>query len=240
MATGAPIMKDVTSQRTAALAAFRLLNLVLALVVLGSLVIQVALVVRGAGDANTGQELPGGLGERLVSTFSFFTIQSNVIVGVVAFLLALQPLRDGRAWRVARLDSLLGITVTGIVFLTLLAPLLRLSGWSLVASDGLHTVSPILAVAVWLVFGPRPTLTWGSVAWAFAWPAAWLVYTFVRGAIVHWYPYPFLDVTTLGLGRALLNSVLIMVAAAVLACVYLLLDRRMPALVRSRLARPHR
>jgi hypothetical protein len=228
----APKPAPVTSS-VARIAAFRWLNGLLALIILVSLIIQIALVVRGAGDANTGQELPGGLGDRLFSTFSFFTIQSNIIVGVVAFLLWLRPLRDGRVWRIAVLDALLGITVTGIVFAVLLAPLLNLSGWSLLASEGLHTVSPILAVAVWLLFGPRPRLTWASVAGSFVWPAAWLVYTFVRGAIIHWYPYPFLNVTHLGFGPALVNAVLILVASGVLSCVYLLIDRKTPALLRG-------
>ena len=40
-------------------------------------------------------------------------------------------------------------------------------------------------------------------------PLAWLAFTLVRGALIGWYPYPFVDVTTLGYGAVAVNSVLI-------------------------------
>jgi hypothetical protein len=48
--------------------------------------------------------------------------QSNLIVLTVALVLAWQPFRDGRAWRVVRLDSVLGIVITGLVFAIVPAP----------------------------------------------------------------------------------------------------------------------
>lgn len=53
---------------------------------------------------------------RVVQTLSFVTIQSNVLALVVAVALVVDPDRDGRSWRVLRLDALLGIAVTGLVF----------------------------------------------------------------------------------------------------------------------------
>ena len=36
-------------------------------------------------------------------------------------------------------------------------------------------------------------------------PFRWLVFTLVRGAVISWYPYPFIDVTQLGYGKTSLN-----------------------------------
>ncbi|MCF7549320.1 Pr6Pr family membrane protein [Pseudonocardia sp. WMMC193] len=163
--------------------------------------------------------------------FSFFTIQSNVIAGVVAAMLALDPLRDGRVWRVARLDALLGIVITGLVFDFVLAPLVHLTGWALVATVLFHYVMPWGTLLAWLVLGPRRRWSWVTVVAAFVWPVAWLVYTFVRGAIVGWYPYPFLDAGRLGLGPALLNSLLVVLVAVLLAVVFTVVDRRVPAAI---------
>ena len=52
---------------------------------------------------------------------SFFTIQSNILCGVVAAQLALRPDRDGRMWRPLHLAALCGIAVTGIVYSAVLA-----------------------------------------------------------------------------------------------------------------------
>ena len=93
----------------------------------------------------------------------------------------------------------------------------------------LHTVSPVGAVVAWLLVGPRPRFDRRTVWWSVAYPLAWIGYTFVRGAAVHWYPYPFLDVATIGLGRALLNTAVVAVLFLALAGLAGLVDRRLPA-----------
>jgi hypothetical protein len=71
-----------------------------------------------------------------------------------------------------------------------------------------------------------------AVAAAFVWPVVWLGYIFTQGAFTHWYPYPFLDVTEIGFGTALRNAGLVVVLGVVLAAVFRLLDRRLPAVPR--------
>nr|WP_269778751.1 Pr6Pr family membrane protein [Microlunatus antarcticus] len=158
---------------------------------------------------------------------SYFTIQSNVLVLVASITLALAPTRDGRAWRVLRLDSLLAIAITGIVYNTLLARLVHLDGLALWTNAALHIVSPVATIGVWLLVGPRPRITWGAVAWAFVWPVAWIVGTFVRGAITGWYPYPFMDAADLGYPRAIGVTSLVVVLALVLAVALKALDGRL-------------
>ena len=36
-------------------------------------------------------------------------------------------------------------------------------------------------------------MPWSRFWWIAAFPIAWVVYTMIRGAVVDWYPYPFLD-----------------------------------------------
>jgi len=216
----------------ARLVAARLVHGLVAAVVLFSLVLQLVLLFTGGTDANSGESgtaIP--LGTRLFRFFSFFTVQSNIIVGVVAVLLAVNPLRTGRVWQVVRLDSLLGIVITGLVYAIVLAPMVQLTGWAQVANIGLHYVSPWASLAAWLVFGPRPGFRVSTAVWAFLWPVLWLIYTFAHGAISHWYPYPFLNADALGLGQAVVNSLLVVLVAAVLAAVLLVIDRRVPAVL---------
>ena len=42
-------------------------------------------------------------------------------------------------------------------------------------------------------------------------PVAWCIFTLIRGEIVGWYPYPFIDVDVLGYGKVLVNCVWIAV-----------------------------
>ena len=49
--------------------------------------------------------------------------------------------------------------------------------------------------------------------------------TFLRGAIVHWYPYPFLNVDQVGLWTALRNTGFVLVVAIVLMTIFKTIDR---------------
>ena len=206
----------------------------IAVVVAIALVIQIVLILTGGQDANSGSNATGPIGTRLVRLFSFFTIQSNLFVLGTSIALVVDVLRDGRVWRVVRFDALLGIIITGLVYETILAPLVHPEGWALVATIGFHYISPWATLIGWLIFGPRPRMTWATTALAFIWPVAWLVYTFVHGAVTGWYPYPFLDVTTIGFADSLRNSCVVLGVGVVIAVVLTLLDRRMPSLVRDR------
>lgn len=164
----------------------------------GTLVLQTILVISGESVLDETAVPP--LGTRLVRLVSYFTIQSNLLVAIVTAGLALNPRRDGPVWRVLRLDAVGGIAVTGVVHWFLLRPLLDLDGSSALADRLLHLVVPVLAVAGWLLFGPRPRITRATVLRALIWPVGWLAYTLLVGAVTGWYPYPFLDVRELGYG----------------------------------------
>lgn len=193
-----------------------------------ALILQIALVLTGGTDANSGVSgttIP--LATRLVQLFSYFTIQSNILVFVSVAALAVDPRHDGPVWRVLRLDGLLGIVVTGIVYEVALRGLLQLSGGAWWADLLLHVFAPWLTLLGWVIFGPRPRISWATVALAMIWPALWLAYTFVHGAVSSWYPYPFLDVTRIGYPAALRNTAFVLVLGVLLTVAYKLLDDRL-------------
>jgi hypothetical protein len=206
--------------------ASRVWHLLIALNVVMALIIQVALILTGGPDPNTGETVATvGIATRMVQTLSFFTIQSNLLVLVVAITLVIDPGRDGRFWRVLRLDALLGIAITGLVFELVLIDYVDPTGWQLVATIGFHYIAPWATVLGWVLFGPRPRIDRSTVAWAFVWPVAWIAYTFVRGAFVDWYPYPFLDVDKVGYGEAFGATAAVLAVAGILAAILKRLDR---------------
>jgi hypothetical protein len=169
-----------------------------------------------------------GVVTAIVNYFSFFTILSNILVAVMMTALAMNPIRESAAFGPLRLDSLLMITITGLVYLIVLAPLWNPQGWQAVADYGLHYVVPLLVLVGYGVFGPRPRLSFGNILPALAIPAVWIGYTLIRGAIVNWYPYPFIDVDKHGYGMVTINILVILVIALVLAVGFILLDKKLP------------
>ncbi|MFJ4222971.1 Pr6Pr family membrane protein [Microbacterium sp. NPDC089695] len=199
-----------------------------AVVVFVGFVLQFYLLFTGGADANSGDAgntIP--LGVRFVRLFSFFTVQSNLFVLIAALLLAIRGTL-GRVGRVVYLDALLGIIVTGAAFSFILDPDLQLRGVAAVVTALFHNVSPIAMALGWLLWGPRRQWTWKIIPLAFIWPVAWLVGTFVRGAITGWYPYLFLDVPKVGLGAALAGAGMIVVFTIILTAILLAVDRRLP------------
>lgn len=168
---------------------------------------------------DTGDGLSGAL-SRLTDTFSYFTIWSNIVVAVSVTLLLSRPLRDTLWRRILRLDGLLMITVTAIVYQVLLAPTAVVEGWSRVTDPILHVVTPILTVVVWAVWGPRGWITGRLVPAALVIPVAWIAWMLARGAVVDAYPYGFANVVEFGYGPVARTLVLILVFGLVVAAAF--------------------
>lgn len=215
---------------------------IVAVLVLVAVVVQLAVAVRVPGtppDASPGLLRGASTAGRVIRVLSFFTIQSNVLSGIVSAQLAVDPHRDGRAWRAVRLAALFGITVTGIVYSTVLARIHEPNGAAeTLVNDIVHYAVPALMVLGWLLFGPRPRIETRTVGLSLLFPLGWLAYTLLRGAVWHWYPYPFLDVPTHGYARVVANSCAVVVVFAVLAVLFALGDRKLPQPASSRRAAP--
>lgn len=161
---------------------------------------------------------------RVADTLSYFTIWSNVVVAPSATLLLLRPHRHDLLARVLRLDALLLITVTAIVYQVLLAPAAVVVGWSRLTDPILHVITPALTVLVWLYVGPRGWVRGRLVPLALTVPLLWIVWMLVRGAVIGAYPYDFTNVTTLGYGSVSRTMALILVFGLVVASAYWGLD----------------
>ena len=205
----------------------RTAHAVVAGVAWAALLLQLVLVLQGS--AVLVEEDPPGLAARTYRFFAYFTIQSNLLVAITSTVLSREPTLDRTGWRVVRLAGLVGITVTGLVHFLLLRPLLDLDGADWVADKMLHMVVPVITVAAWAWVGPRPRMVAREVAYALAWPIAWLVWTLVVAAVDGWVPYPFLDADEEGWGPVAVVSVGITVLFLLLFGLYAWLDRRLPA-----------
>ena len=164
--------------------------------------------------------------EQVRRFFSYFTIQANLLVAVSTFLIV-RGRTGSQVFRVLRLASLVGITVTGIVAAIALPPSPSYTTGSLVCDRLLHIVVPALTFAGWVAFGPRGTVTRDDLLPSLIWPVLWLGATLALGPAVDWYPYPFINVDRIGYGSTLLNCAGIAVLFLALGGLALWADRRL-------------
>lgn len=173
-------------------------------------------------DPNLFQPSDSAIG-RLVNSYSYFTMWSNVAVAIVMTILVFAPAR-GRIFQVFRLDALLMITVTGIIYWGMLAANNKSQGIDIIGNLFNHSITPILTVLIWLVAGPRNWIRWWTPLAALILPIVWAAYTLVRGAAINQYPYPFLNVAKYGLSSVLVTIVMIAIFGLVVGYVYYGID----------------
>ena len=190
-----------------------------------AVVLQLVLVIKGHRVLD--EHNRPDLGTRLVRYCSYLTIWFNVLVAWSSFTLATGRDRDTPVWRALRLDAVVIATVGGLVHFFFLLPLLDLSGWDFVADKLLHMVVPALALVGWLAFGPRGRAAGRDLVPFLVVPVAWLGYTLVRGELVDWYPYPFVDVQEHGYGVVVVNALGIAAAMVLAAWAATVVDRRL-------------
>jgi hypothetical protein len=217
----------------AAMSRARVFHLLTFLVAAFAVVLQLVLVIQGHRVLD--EHNRPDLGTRLVRFCSYLTIWFNVLVAWSTFTLAVGRDRDTRLWRALRLDAVVLATVGGLVHFFFLLPLLDLSGWDFVADKLLHMAVPVLALVGWLVFGPRGRADRADLVPFLVLPVFWLVCTLVRGELVEWYPYPFIDVNEHGYGVVLVNALAVAAAMLFAAGAALLVDRRQPERAESSL-----
>lgn len=163
------------------------------------------------------QNVPGA---KAGNYFSYFTIESNIIAFItlgIAGWFAWEG-ESPRWLELLRGAATVYMTITGITYSLLLSDIDVNTPipWINVV---LHYTVPTIIVIDWLVDLPKTRIPIKTSLLWLAFPLLYLVYSLVRGPIVDWYPYPFLDPRASGYGTVAIMSVLIAVAAFALATV---------------------
>ena len=157
---------------------------------------------------------------RLIDTYSYFTILSVLLVAVIMTILAIKPSGHGRVFKVLRLDTLVMISVTGIIFWALLAGFYTPLGIDVISNVFDHTITPVVTIVVFLLVGPRNWIRWWIIPAAIVLPLVWVLYTLVRGSFIHAYPYGFLSVSNWGLPSVLKTTLFILLFGIFLGLIY--------------------
>lgn len=168
---------------------------------------------------------PGvSIGQELVRSSSYFTIQTNILVAVWLTVAVFyrnsentHPLLQPRI----RGALTVYITVTCLVYAILLAPLWEPTGLHLFATTITHYVTPLAFILDWLLFEKRQTYQWRYALYWLAYPLAYLIFSQIRGALTGSYLYPFLDRSSLGWDGLAQNTAGLVVFFVVLSGIYI-------------------
>lgn len=177
---------------------------------LSKIIIKAALVVVGIlGIIFTAQSsafMGGG------SVFFFFTVQSNIFVIAMALIFLINEIVllitkksfVNQTLLFIKYVATVAITVTFLVFFTMLAPLMGVDYLLSFNNFSLHAIVPILAIVDFILFDTDINLTYPNSLLATISPISYVIFVYV-GAIFKlqygenlYYPYFFLDFETNG------------------------------------------
>jgi len=186
-----------------------------------ALVLQYVLLIRATLDTV-------GPAFATVRFFSYFTILSNLWVLLVSSTAAFAAeSRPGRwfARPVVRGGVALYIGVTLGIYAAILRHLWQPQGAQWWADSSLHYAVPTLYLLWWLFAVPHDALRWSDLLRWLLFPLIYVCWVFLRGAFVHEYPYPFIDLNVLGPATALRNCAGVFALLLLLGSVLMLVDR---------------
>jgi hypothetical protein len=152
----------------------------------------------------------------------YFTITTNILVAiaftVVAFGYPIAPRVLGAI--------MLSIVLVGVIYALLLSDLpIGNAPTSALANTLVHRVTPILVPLFWIAFVPKGQLQWQDALWWAAYPIAYLGYALVRGHFTQHYPYPFINVASIGWSATFTNAAGIAAAFIAASCILIGIDR---------------
>jgi hypothetical protein len=131
--------------------------------------------------------------------FSYFTNLANIFAANVLLWNALTSHKApaGRGNEILRLMAVINMSVVGVVFALLIrgTDLGSLLPW---VNFVLHYLMPCVVILDWVLLPPRSPLALRDLWICQIFPPLYLCYLLVRGSMVGWYPYPFLNPVNVG------------------------------------------
>lgn len=181
----------------------------------------VALVAQLSIRLERGQPLAAALW----SMAGFFTILTNLLMAATMLAIAATGRRLSFGWMSMVTLSML---MVGLVYHLLLAEHFTFTGRRWWTDQALHSILPALMLWFWLMETSRNDPRGGQPLIWLLWPAGYAVYALARGALGGRYPYPFLNINTLGVGQVMVNMALLVACFAVAAYGLNYFGKRMP------------
>ena len=169
--------------------------------------------------------------------FSFFTIQTNALIAACLLLPAIVPgSRTGQLLGKpsVRIAVVAYGALTALVYFAVLRDIGHDNGLERRADQVLHYVTPALFFIDWLALVPKGHVPFRSVPTFLIYPALYIGWTFLYGALTDWYPYPFVNAGRLGFGQLAANFIGLACIAFVIPYALVVLDRLLAGVRRQR------
>ena len=165
------------------------------------------------------------VGETLVRFFSFFTILTNILVGLCFTLQALG--KKGLSAPGTLTAVTVYITIVGAVYQVLLRHIWQPTGLQKLVDELLHSVNPLLVIIYWFLYEHMRGLRYRQVKRWLLYPLVYLIFILIRGFFSRFYPYPFINANELGYTKTLINAFFLLLFFTGVSLLFLFIGKQM-------------
>lgn len=140
-----------------------------------------------------------------IQFLSYFTILSNILVALCFTAWWLRSSSRSVAHPSFLTAVAVYILVVALIYNLVLRKISPPAGMNILPNELLHVVVPVLYIVFWVIAVPK-----GAVHFQQCWswllfPGCYLLYTILHGKASGFYPYPFTNITELGMSKVLGN-----------------------------------
>ncbi|MEO9257528.1 MAG: Pr6Pr family membrane protein [Crocinitomicaceae bacterium] len=167
------------------------------------------------------------IAEVSIRFLSFFTILTNIVVAIYFTCILLIKNLDTKLIGKAgtRTAIAIYITMVGSVYQLALRHVWQPEGLQRIVDELLHSVIPILVIIFWAVYERTKTIKYFEMLKWSIFPLIYLGYILIRGDFSNFYPYPFVDVTEIGLTKVFINSTVLLAIFFLISGIFILIGK---------------
>ena len=164
---------------------------------------------------------------------SYFTIQSNILV--ILFLTA-EILNSSKYQKTGKAPAFfhpsvhgavtLYIFITGIVFNTMLAPFMEISGIDILIMNLTHSATPLLFTADYIFNRKRGMIFTKHLKFWLIYPSVYLAESIIEGAVTEQFRYPFLDFIHQTPASFIIQLIIVIIAFILFGFLIILIDKK--------------
>lgn len=163
--------------------------------------------------------------ETIIRYFSYFTLDTNLLIALLSTSLLFRPHSKIAAFfskQATQTAIAIYIFIVGLIYNLVLRFIWDPQGLQMLVDELLHVVNPVLFIIYWVLFSNQNQLNGKTILYWFIYPAAYLLFVLFRASWAGFYPYPFLNVKTIGAQSVLINCLGISLLFLVLSAIFLI------------------
>jgi hypothetical protein len=161
----------------------------------------------------------------IVRFFSFFTILSPILVSICFTTLLFKFSTLFKSYKTQTAISVY-ISIVAIVYNIFLRFIWEPTGLQKIVDELLHVVNPILFVAFWFISKNKIYISYTFTFKILIFPLIYLFSVLSIGHYSKYYPYPFLEVNSIGFSNLIINCIVITVAFILISLSFIFISNR--------------